>query len=157
MKTETMLALQSYLKKDYSKKNQYRQADMLRMILEINQDVICHGLCKIEDYEAKTMLFPMLGNGLRLVRRGIEPHMMEAVLLNMAFANEIYLLKSLLVIDGSCSIQMQRPVELTKELLLSYFTFDVQEDFRNSLQHLKINSCEPLTKEEVERLLKQCN
>lgn len=157
MKTETMLALQSYLKKDYSIKNQYRQADMLRMILEINQDVICHGLCKIEDYEAKTTLFPMLGNGLRLVRRGIEPHVMEAGLLNMAFANEIDLLESLLVIDGCCSIQMQRPVELTKELLLSYFTFDVQEDFRNSLQHLKINSCEPLTKEEVERLLKQCN
>ena len=49
MQTELMLALQSCLKKDYSEKNQLKQIDLMRMILEINQDVIVHGISKLED------------------------------------------------------------------------------------------------------------
>ena len=40
MKTEIMLALQSYLNKDYSEKIQLKQIDLLRMLLEINQAVV---------------------------------------------------------------------------------------------------------------------
>lgn len=153
MQIETMLALQSVLKRDASLENQYRQADMLEMILEINQDVVCHGLCQLEDYESKICAFPMLRKGLSLVRGGIEPQVVESVLLHMAFANQMDLLESLLVMEGVCSIQMLRPVNLTKELLLSYFTFEVQDDFSRRLQHFKMNVCEPLSKKEIEHLL----
>lgn len=36
MKTEIMLALYRYLKKDFSEENQLKQIQMLRIILEIN-------------------------------------------------------------------------------------------------------------------------
>ena len=51
MKTEIMLALYRYLKKDFSEKNQLKQIQMLRTILEINQNVVREGISKIEDYE----------------------------------------------------------------------------------------------------------
>ena len=46
MQTEIMLALRASLVKDYSKENQLKQIDMLRMMLEINQDVVVHGISK---------------------------------------------------------------------------------------------------------------
>jgi len=55
-------------KKDYSEKNQLKQIDMLRMMLKINQDVVIHGISKLEDYENSTTNFPMLCKGLKLVR-----------------------------------------------------------------------------------------
>ena len=154
MHIDIMLALHSNLKKDYSQKNQYRQTDLLQMILEINQDVICHGIGILEDYENKTMHFPLLYRGLKLVRNGVEPQDIESILLHMAFANNVDLLESLLVIEGVGSIQTLRSPDLTKELLFSYFHFSVQDHLRKRLQHFKLKCCEVLNNEEVEMLLK---
>ena len=51
MQIETMLALQSGLRKDDYGRNQLGQIDLVRLILEMNQDVNRYGLCKLEDYE----------------------------------------------------------------------------------------------------------
>lgn len=153
MQTEIMLALQGCLKKDYSEKNQLKQIDMLRMMLKINQDVVIHGISKLEDYENSTTNFPMLCKGLKLVRGGEEPQVIESILLNTAFANDVDLLESLLVIDGVISIQMLRSPDVTRELLLSYFSFSLQDDLKKSLQDLKLNSSEPLDRKEIEKLL----
>ncbi len=153
MQTEIMLALQSCLKKDYSEKNQLKQTDMLRMILEINQDVVVHGICKLEDCQNSAMAFPMLNRGLKLVRGGMEPQVIEAILLNTALANDVDLLESLLVIEGVNSIQTLRSPDETRELLLSYFSFNLQDNLRKSLQDLKLNCSEPLSMKEVEKLL----
>ncbi len=153
MQTEIMLALQGCLKKDYSEKNQLKQIDMLRMMLKINQDVAIHGISKLEHYENSTTNFPMLCKGLKLVRGGMEPQIIESILLNTAFANDVDLLESLLVIDGVISIQMLRSPDETRELLLSYFSFSLQDDLKKSLQDLKLNPSEPLDRKEIEKLL----
>ncbi len=153
MQTEIMLALQGCLEKDYSEKNQLKQIDMLRMMLKINQDVVIHGISKLEDYENSTTNFPMLCKGLKLVRGGMEPQIIESILLNTAFANDVDLLESLLVIDGVISIQMLRSPDETRELLLSYFSFSLQDDLKKGLQDLKLNSSEPLDMKEIEKLL----
>lgn len=155
MKTEIMLALQGYLNKDYSKKNQLEQIDLLRMLLEINQAVVAHGISKLEDYENSTLIFPMLYRGLKLVRGGMEPQVIETVLLNSAFANEVDLLESLLVIEGVISIQMLRSPDETRELLLSFFSFGLQDNIRKGLQDLKINISEPLNRKEIDKLLEK--
>ena len=153
MQTELMLALQSCLKKDYSEKNQLKQIDLMRMILEINQDVIVHGISKLEDYQSNAMSFPMLSRGLKLVRGGIEPQVIESILLNTAFANDVDLLESLLIMEGVISIQTLRSPGVTMELLLSYFSFNLQDVLRKSLQDLKLNFSEPLNMKEMEELL----
>ena len=153
MQTEIMLALQSCLKKDFSEENQLKQIDMLRMMLEINQDIVSYGISKIEDYENKTKIFPMLHKGLKLVRAGLEPQVIESILLNAAFVNDVDLLESLLVIEGVISIQTLRSPGVTRELLLSYFSFNLQDDLRKNLQDLKLNFSEPLNMKEMEELL----
>lgn len=153
MQTEIMLALQSCLIKDYSEKNQLRQIDMIRIMLEINQDVIVHGISKIEDYHDYTISFPMLSRGLKLVRDGMEPQVIEMILLNTALANNVDLLESLLVMEGVISIQLLRSPDVTRELFLSYFSFNLQDVLRENLQDLKLNSSQPLKVEEIEKLL----
>ena len=153
MQTELMLALQSCLKKDYSEKNQLKQIDLMRMILEINQDVIVHGISKLEDYQSNAMSFSMLSRGLKLVRGGIEPQVIESILLNTAFANDVDLLESLLIMEGVISIQTLRSPGVTMELLLSYFSFNLQDVLKKSLQDLKLNFSEPLHMKEMEELL----
>ena len=153
MKTEIMLALYRYLKKDFSEKNQLKQIQMLRTILEINQNVVREGISKIEDYEYNIINFPMLGKGLTLVREGQEPQVIESILINTAFANDVDLLESLLVLEGVSSIQMLRPADVTKELLLSYFSFNMQDHLRRNLQDLKIDFSQPLTKNELRKIL----
>lgn len=157
MQTEIMLALRSNLKKEYSENNQLKQMDMLRMMLEINHAVVVHGISALEDYENSTQIFPMLHRGLKLVRDGIEPQVVESVLLNNALANDVDLLESLLVIEGVISIQILRSPDVTRELLLSYFHFDMQDNIRKSLQDLKINFSEPLNRTEIEKLLEGQN
>ena len=153
MQTELMLALQSCLKKDYSEKNQLKQIDLMRMILEINQDVIVHGISKLEDYQSNAMSFSMLSRGLKLVKGGIEPQVTESILLNTALVNDVDLLESLLVMEGVISIQTLRSPGVTMELLLSYFSFNLQDVLRKSLQDLKLNFSEPLNMKEMEELL----
>ncbi|MDE6567027.1 MAG: hypothetical protein K2K70_04740 [Lachnospiraceae bacterium] len=153
MQTEIMLALWGNLKKDYTETNQLKQIDMLRMMLEINQDVVVQGISKLENYENDSAIFPLLCRGLKLVRGGMEPQAIESILLNTAFANDVDLLESLLVIDGVISIQIQRSPDVTKELLLSYFSFNLQNNLRKSLEDLKINSSEPLDMAEIEKLI----
>ena len=153
MQTEIMLALWGNLKKDYTEKNQLKQIDMLRMMLEINQDVVVQGISKLENYENDSAIFPLLCRGLKLVRGGMEPQAIESILLNAAFANDVDLLESLLVIDGVISIQIQRSPDVTRELLLSYFSFNLQDNLRKSLEDLKINSSEPLDMAEIEKLI----
>ncbi len=153
MKTEIMLALYRYLKKDFSEKNQLKQIQMLRTILEINQNVVREGISKIEDYEYNIINFPMLGKGLTLVREGQEPQVIESILINTAFANDVDLLESLLVLEGVSSIQMLRPADVTKELLLSYFSFNMQDHLRRNLQDLKIDFSQPLNKNELRKIL----
>lgn len=155
MQTEIMLALQSCLIKDYSEKNQLRQIDMIRIMLEINQDVIVYGISKIDDYQDYIKGFPMLSRGLRLVRNGMEPQVIESILLNTALANKVDLLESLLAIEGVISIQLMRSPDVTRELLLSYFCFNMQNLLREKLQDLKLNSSKPLNMEEIERLLRE--
>lgn len=157
MRTEIMLALHNYLRKDYSEKNQLKQMDMLRMILEINQDIVKHGLSKLEDYENNSIIFPMLCKGLKLIRGGMEPQVIESILINTAFVNNADLLESLLVIEGVISIQMLRSPDVTKELLLSFFSFNLQDNLEKSLQDLKLNCIEPLSKKEIEKLLEDQN
>ena len=153
MQTEIMLALQSCLNKDYSDKNQLKQIELLRLMLEINQDVIGRGISVLEDYESRTVIFPMLCRGLKLVRGGMEPQVIQAILLNAAFANDIDLLEGLLVIEGVNSIQMLQSPDVTRELLLSYFSFSLQDVLRKKLNDMRINSSEPLNRKEVEKLL----
>lgn len=153
MKTEIILALYRYLKKDFSEKNQLKQIQMLRTILEINQNVVREGISKIEDYEYNIINFPMLGKGLTLVREGQEPQVIESILINTAFANDVDLLESLLVLEGVSSIQMLRPADVTKELLLSYFSFNMQDHLRRNLQDLKIDFSQPLNKNELRKIL----
>lgn len=153
MQTEIMLALQSCLIKDYSEKNQLRQLDMIRIILEINQDVIVYGIPKIDDYQDYTEGFPMLSRGLKLVRGGMEPQVIESILLNTALANNVDLLESLLVMEGVISIQLLRSPDVTRELFLSYFSFNMQDVLRENLQDLKINFSQSLNVEEMKKLL----
>lgn len=155
MQTEIMLALQSCLNKDYSDKNQLKQIELLRLMLEINQEVIGRGISVLEDYESRTVIFPMLCRGLKLVKSGMEPQVIVSILLNTAFANDIDLLESLLVMEGVISIQMLQAPEVTRELLLSYFRFSLQDILRKKLNDLNINSSEPLSREEVEKLLEK--
>ena len=155
MQTEIMLALQSCLNKDYSDKNQLKQIELLRLMLEINQEVIGRGISVLEDYESRTVIFPMLCRGLKLVRGGMEPQVIQSILLNAAFANDIDLLESLLVIEGVISIQMLQSPDVTRELLLSYFRFSLQDVLRKKLNDLNINSSEPLNRKEVEKLLEE--
>ena len=155
MQTEIMLALQSCLNKDYSDKNQLKQIELLRLMLEINQEVIGRGISVLEDYESRTVIFPMLCRGLKLVRGGMEPQVIQSILLNAAFANDIDLLESLLVIEGVNSIQMLQSPDVTRELLLSYFSFSLQDVLRKKLNDLRINSSEPLNRKEVEKLLEE--
>lgn len=157
MQMEIMLALRSNLKKDYSENNQFKQMDMLQMMLEINHAVVVHGISALEDYENSTLIFPMLQKGLKLVRDGIEPQVVESVLLNNALANDVDLLESLLVIEGVISIQILRSPDVTRELLLSHFQFGMQDNMRKSLQDLKINFSEPLNRTEIEKLLEGQN
>lgn len=157
MQTEIMLALRSNLKENYSEINELKQMDMLRMMLEINHAVVVHGISALEDYENSTLIFPMLHRGLKLVRDGIEPQVVESVLLNNALANDVDLLESLLVIEGVISIQILRSPDVTRELLLSHFQFDMQDNIRKSLQDLKINFSEPLNRTEIEKLLEGQN
>lgn len=124
-------------------------------MLEINQDVIVHGISKIEDYQSYTMSFPMLSRGLRLVRNGMEPQVIESILLNTALANNVDLLESLLVMEGVISIQLLRSPDVTRELFLSYFSFNLQDALRENLQDLKINFSQTLNMEEIERLLRE--
>lgn len=153
MQTEIMLALQSCLKKDYSEKNQLRQIDIIRIMLEINQDVIGHGISRLEDYQSHYMSYPMLSKGLKLVRDGREPQVIETILLNTAIANDVDLLESLLIIEGVISIQLLFSPDVTRELLLSYFSFDMQDILRKSLNDLKLNFIEPLDMKEIEKVL----
>lgn len=95
----------------------------------------------------------MLSRGLKLVRGGIEPQVTESILLNTAFANDVDLLESLLVMEGAISIQTLRSPGVTMELLLSYFSFNLQDVLRKSLQDLKLNFSEPLNMKEMEELL----
>ena len=155
MQTEIMLALQSCLNKDYSDKNQLKQIELLRLMLEINQEVIGRGISVLEDYESRTVIFPMLCRGLKLVRGGMEPQVIVSILVNTAFANDIDLLEGLLVIEGIISIQMLRSPDVTRELLLSYFSFSLQDVLRKKLNDLRINSSEPLNRKEVEKLLEE--
>lgn len=157
MQTEIMLALRSNLKENYSENNQLKQMDMLRMMLEINHAVVVHGISTLEDYENSTLIYPLLYRGLKLVRDGIEPQVVESVLLNNALANDVDLLESLLVIEGVISIQILRSPDVTRELLLSHFQFDMQDNIRKSLQDLKINFSEPLNRTEIEKLLEGQN
>ena len=95
----------------------------------------------------------MLSRGLKLVRGGIEPQVIESILLNTAFANDVDLLESLLIMEGVISIQTLRSPGVTMELLLSYFSFNLQDVLRKSLQDLKLNFSEPLNMKEMEELL----
>ena len=65
---------------------------MIRMMLEINQNVVVHGISKLEDYQNNTTIFPILFRGLKLVRNGMEPQVIESILLNAALANDVDLL-----------------------------------------------------------------
>ena len=154
MKTEIMLALYRYLKKDFSEENQLKQIQMLRTILEINQDVVRKGISQIEDHEPDIISFPMLGKGLKLVREGQEPQVIETILINTAFANDVDLLESLLVLEGVSSIQMLRAADVTKELLLSYFSFSMQDHLRRNLLDLQLDFSQPLNKNELSEILK---
>ncbi len=155
MKLETMLALRRCLKRDDSKENQQKQANMLKGILKINQEVFVSGIAVIEIYEDSAEIAPMLSYGLKLVRRGMEPQMIESILLNAAIANETDLLESLLVMDGVQSIQMRQGPDITRELLLSYFDFQTQERIRKGIKDLRLNSGEPLGMAEVGELLRR--
>ena len=95
----------------------------------------------------------MLSRGLKLVRGGIEPQVIESIFLNTAFANDVDLLESLLIMEGVISIQTLRSPGVTMELLLSYFSFNLQDVLRKSLQDLKLNFSEPLNMKEMEELL----
>lgn len=154
MQAEIMFALQNCLKKDYSEENQLRQIDIIRIMLEINQEVKGNGISKIENYQGHYMSYPMLSKGLELVRSGLEPKVIETILLNTAIANDMDLLESLLLIEGIISIQMLHSPSVTRELLLSYFSFDMQNILRESLNDLKLNLIEPLNMNEVEKMLK---
>lgn len=155
MQIDVMLALQDRLKKDYSKKNQLGQTALLRVMLEINQAVVVSGIAILEEYEEDILIFPMLCRGLGLVRNGVEPKVIETILLNTALTNDVDLLESLLVIEGVLSIQTLQAPDVTKELLLSYFSLDIQDSVRKGLQDLKLNCSEVLRMEEVEKLIEK--
>lgn len=71
-----------------------------------------------------------------------------------AIANDVDLLESLLIIEGVISIQLLCSPDVTRELLISYFSFDMQDVLRKSLNDLKLNFIEPLNMKEIEKMLK---
>lgn len=154
MRTETMLAIYDNLKKDHSQKQQQKQIRLLQTILKVNQDVTRQGLSVIENCEQETAEFPMLWKGLQLARNGMEPRDIESILLNTAFANEVDLMESLLIIDGVYCIQTMRSPDTTMEWLLSHFCFPAQEQLTQCLQDQKLSCCRPLSRAEIEELLK---
>lgn len=123
-------------------------------MLEINQDVFANGISRLENYQSHSMSYPMLSKGLELVRGGLEPQAIETMLLNTAIANDVDLLESLLIIEGVISIQLLCSPDVTRELLISYFSFDMQDVLRKSLNDLKLNFIEPLNMKEIEKMLK---
>lgn len=80
--------------------------------------------------------------------------MIETILINTAFANDVDLLESLLVLEGVSSIQMLRSADVTKELLLSYFSFSMQNHLRRNLRDLQLDFSQPLNKNELSKILK---
>ena len=48
---------------------------------------------------------------------------------------------------------MLRSPDVTRELLLSYFNFNLQDNLRKGLQDLKLNSSEPLDMKKIEKLI----
>lgn len=84
-----------------------------------------------------------------MVRGGMESQVIESILLNAAFANDVDLLESLLVIDRAILIEMLRSSDVTREMRLSYFSFNLQNSFRKIQQDLKMNFSEPLDMKEV--------
>lgn len=153
MKTEIMLGLYNNLNKDFSDNHQLEQIDLLKGILKINQDVVSCGLMKIHDHRDFLKGYPLLEKGLNLVMEGIDPEVIESIMINSALVNNIDLLESLIIIEGVLSIQMMRTIE-TYQLLLSYFSFGVQNIIENQLNELKIKKSDVLRLEELNRLLK---
>lgn len=84
-----------------------------------------------------------------MVRGGMESQVIESILLNVVFANDVDLLESLLVIDGAILIEMLRSSDVTRKMWLSYFSFNLQDSFRKIQQDLKMNFSEPLDMKEV--------
>jgi len=144
--------LNSNLPKDYSLANQKNVLKLVILILDINQKVIEKGISMFEDYCSQ---YPVLDKGLRLIRMGLEPSIIETLLLNTVIVNNIDLLTSLVIIEGVHDIQTAQSPHVTKELLKSYFTLEFYTEFEDECvkSNLKINNSQMISAKEVAKLI----
>lgn len=154
MQTFTSLAMHSYLHSEYTAEEQLKHISLISMILQINQDVCTSGISALERYVDDEKIPFLLKKGLYLVWSGIEPQIVENVLLNIALTNKLDLLLSLLIIEAVLSIQQRHSPDITKELLLSYFKIEVVDEIEQRTAKLEHNFSEPLNKEQIQELLK---
>lgn len=158
MQVQTLSILLNHCS-DNSVIDQKGKLDLFSFILEINQKVVTNGLSILEEYETDAYKIPILSRGISLIRKGIDPDTIESILLNMAIINHIDLLTSLLVLEGTLSIQILRPPHVTKELLLSFFGLDYIDyiDRESDKSGLQINRMDPLSTEEIHTLIDGVN
>lgn len=155
MKGQTLCTLcNSKIPKDNSIEKQKKVLKFVRQILELNQKVIVEGIGILENY---TSGYPILDRGLRLVRDGVEPDYIEAILLNTAITNNVDLLTAQAAIEGVNSIQTARSPHITRELLKSYFTFEFEKEFDCEINKInnKFNNIQTLNAQEIAQLIAQ--
>lgn len=144
--------INSNLPKDYSLANQKKVLKIVLLILDINQKVIKKGISMFEDYCSQ---YSVLDKGLQLIRMGLEPSIIETLLLNTVIVNNIDLLTSLVIIEGVHDIQTAQSPYVTKELLKSYFTLEFDAEFEDECvkSNLKINNSQVISAKEVAQLI----
>lgn len=141
-----------YENKDYSQENQKKALQLAMHILHISRLTRREGLTVLSDLETG---YPVLDRGLCLVLRGVEPEIVESVLLNTMLTNQMDLLTGLLIIEGVKDIQSGLNPGIIKDLLKSYFTFSFEDAFEQECEKRGYNDEKSgiLSQQEISRLL----
>lgn len=141
-----------YPGKDYSYGNQKQALGLAMQIIRILGRVRKEGIHILEGLDSG---YPMLDRGLRLVALGIEPDIVEGVMVRTLLVNGMDLLEGLLITEGVRIIQTGTSPGIAKELLKSYFTFEFEEEFEQGCAGIGLDlDSGLLSQEEISRLLK---
>lgn len=136
-----------------SKQEQQQAVELAVFLMRIHKQVRQQGIGILEDVPAEN---PLLARGFALVRMGMEPELVERVLLTSLVFHSAQLRQGLLVIEGILAIQTGQSLEVTKELLKAYLPFVSAEQFEQKLRENEIiSSSSMLSQKEVSRLLRE--
>lgn len=155
MQITTKLAIYTYANKVVKSEEQAEYTLLVCELLKINQEVYVNGIAELESYENDMKLPFLLRKGLAMVRTGLEPDIIESVLLNIVLTNKLDFLSSVVIIDAVLSIQQLLEPGITREILLSYFVLDDVIAVKNETMDIKYNFSQNLSKQEIHNLIDQ--